>query len=370
MVSINANDAKQILSEINEESKSGIHGDPAKQWISRIASLELDACPKTYLAMTAVLLLARAMHDLATLDVLEIKKGSSAKGYAAPTLGSAVATFCKEQGIDLRATSSQPLNNQPFTYKSRITQNMGVKRSLITHWESFFESANAINSLTSSDARAILAYLFKIRKKIHKSPTKVLVTKSDWSDVADASEKITDFVEKNSGAGKVGQAFGSALLDLLYGENQVEQGNSQDPDASKVGDVHVNNEIGEPWLWVEVKQVPISTGNILGFINKISDDGAQRSLYLALKNYNYRSNIDMQKIQNTAAKKGLKMTVFQSPKEFIDWILEFSGGTTDVILSELFTRLKARLVEAGVSEAILSEFETISGGFTQTSIAN
>jgi SacI restriction endonuclease len=357
---IHAESTRGILARANERSKAEPGPAVAPQWTDLLEVLTSDKCPKTYLAVTCVLLVARAMHPREELNVLEIQQGDSVTGYSAPSIGKLVASFAKEHHIDLRATSSQPLNNQPFTYKSAITLDMSVQANKQVFWHSFFQGAQDINSLDTDEALNVLAFIFSKQTKTSVQKREFQVAQIAWAVLDDAVKDLAEFVNHNSGAGKVGQAFGSALLDLLYSSEAVEQGNSQDPDASTPGDVHVRDKNGQIWLWVEVKQAPVQSGQVQGFIDKVAAHGGERILYLALKNHNYPSDISIRKIETHAAKNNIRLTIFQSPLETLNWFLEFAGGSSGAMLSNLLDRFHVRLLESGASLEIRERFELIT----------
>lgn len=362
MAAISGVDTKAILVKANELAKTPEKILAQPEWAGFLEKLTLDKCPKTYLVVTCILLCARSMHPAESLNVLEIKRGSDpeSKGYSAPSIGGPLAAFAKEHQIDLRATSQQPMNNQPFTYKEVIVEDMGIRSTLKVHWDSFFEIANYVNELSSEKALQFLAYIFTNRKKIKVAAKEYAVGHVDWATLEKATEKIAEFVDSKSDAGKVGQAFASALLDLLYSEDYVDQGNSQDPDAGIPGDVHVRGIGDDIWLWVEVKQQPIATGQVFGFIDKVSENSGERILYLALKNSDYPNDISDKKLLPYAAKKKVRVTVFESPMDAIEWFLEYAPGSYGQIIANLLSRMQARLEESGCSEETLGEFESIA----------
>lgn len=362
MTAISGAETKAILVKANELAKSPKEIRMQPEWAGFLEKLTLDKCPKTYLVVTCILLCARSMHPAERLNVLEIKRGSdpASKGYSAPSIGGPLAAFAKEHQIDLRATSQQPMNNQPFTYKAAIVHDIGIRSTLKVHWDSFFAIAKYTNDLSPEKALHFLAYIFSNRKKVKLTPKQYAVGHVDRAALEKATREISEFVDSRSDAGKVGQAFASALLDLLYSEDFVDQGNSQDPDAGIPGDVHVRGINNEIWLWVEVKQQAIATGQVFGFIDKVSENSGERILYLALKNSDYPNDISEKKLVPYAAKKDVKVTVFESPAETIDWFLEYAPGSYAQIVANLLSRLQERLLESGCSAETMGHFETIA----------
>lgn len=368
MAAISGAETKAILVKANELAKSPEDIRLQPEWAGFLEKLTLDKCPKTYLVVTCILLCARSMHPAEDLNVLEIKRGSEpiSKGYSAPSIGGPLAAFAKEHQIDLRATSQQPMNNQPFTYKDVIVHDMGVRSTLKVHWDSFFAIAKYTNDLSPEKALHFLAYIFANRRISNVVEKTYKVDHVSWQVLEKALSELSEFIDSRSDSGKVGQAFASALLDLLYSPEFVEQGNSQDPDAKVPGDVHVRGIDQNIWLWVEVKQQPIQTGQVIGFINKVSDSNGERVIYLALKNADYPSEISLRKVQQQAAKKDIRITIFQSPQETLDWFLEFAPGSYSQVMETLLERIHARLVESGCSAEILAEYESFASSISST----
>jgi hypothetical protein len=199
--SISGEKVLQTLSEANELALlSTWHlAEMARiSWSNRFESLEGDTTPKTYLAILAVTLCARSMYEQDKLDVFAVKAGSDSRGYSAPSIGSKLASFVKEQGIDLRATSSQPMNNQPFTYVERIVLNMGVKKSAQLHWENFYEAVSAVQGLRSEEALQVLAMLFE-RRRVQEKP-QVVVHASYVNNLGDLRVCVIEFGVGKSGS--------------------------------------------------------------------------------------------------------------------------------------------------------------------------
>ena len=359
MASISGKDTKAVLVAANELAKSPDQIKELTPWPTLIQNLLADKCPKTYLAVSCILMAARAMHSKQELNVLEIKQGSSlsGKGYSAPSIGGLLAAFAKEHNIDLRATSQQPMNNQPFTYKEIILEDMGGRPLLKPYWDSFYKLACYVEELSSEEALHFLAYVFANRRTSGVVEKTYKVDHVNWQVLEKATVLLSKFIDSRSDSGKVGQAFASSLLDLLYSPDFVDQGNSQDPDARVPGDVHVRGLDQHIWLWIEVKQQPIQTGQVIGFINKVSDANGERLIYLALKNADYPSEISLRKVEQHAAKKDIRLTLFQSPQETLDWFLEFAPGSYSQVMESLLERMHSRLVESGCSAETLEEYE-------------
>lgn len=357
--SISGEKVLQTLSEANELALVGswkLGEDLRRAWSAHFESLEGDKTPRTYLAVLAITLCARSMYEQEELDVFAVKAGSNPRGYSASSIGSKLASFAKEQGIDLRATSSQPMNNQPFTYVDRIVVNMGVRKNSQDVWEKFYAAVSAVQVLPSDVALHVLAMLFD-RRRVQEKP-QVVVHSANVNKVSLGKlvSVICEFVTLNSESGKVGQAFASALYSLIYGAENVDQGNSQDPDAGIVGDVHVSFE-DVPWLWIEVKQKVVSTGELKGFLDKVSGQNGGRVAYFALQNAKYSANIQDQVVFKHAESLGMEIEIYKDPVNAADALLPFAAGSFQQVAEAFCLALYERLIEANVSESVISDFK-------------
>lgn len=351
-------DVKLLLA--NADMHARVHAEALKTadalqaWRDDINWLAGQKVPVTYMAVLAILLSARAMHPADALCVRDIKFGTSDLGYSASSIGSVVAAFAKEHGIDLRATSSQPMNNQPFTFKDRFDRDTSVKSTLAPQWSRFNDIVDQVEALSSDEAREVLALLMTMRRST-AALSVTLPQVEGISHFREAAALLSAFVLAESDSGKVGQAFVAALLDCLYGADNVSQGNAQDPDASKVGDVHVMRE-GSTWLWVEVKQKVVGTGEIVGFMQKVSAAGGDRMLYFALSNGAYMGNINEASLAKEKDKLLCTLDMHVTPLAAIEAVMAFAPGSFGEIGARLVERTYARLQEAGANASVLETF--------------
>jgi len=78
--------------------------------------------------MLGVALLAKSTDVNVDVFSLKVGKEKDPRAYSARTLAQKVlAAEANKIGIDLGATGPEPLNNQPFFGKTRITEDMVVK---------------------------------------------------------------------------------------------------------------------------------------------------------------------------------------------------------------------------------------------------
>jgi len=326
-------------------------------WANAFGYLHGRDCPKTYLPVIAILLTARSMKDASELDVLDIQQQTSPRGYAASSIGRLLIPFATEQGIDLRSKSSQVLNNQPFTFKKKITPGMTDRKPV--QFARFYEAACAVNELTPQEAHEVLALLFHLSRVVAKEVVTFKAGLMDWNQARHHFTTWARFTDENSDNGKVGLVFVASMLELVYGEQAVAMGQNWDPDVTTPGDVQVLESL-EPWLWTEVKQKPITTGDVQAFCGKVQAVGGGRILYCALANANYRNNLDHGKLAKLAASESIDLTIVESPGGLLDLLLPRCPGLPGALVARMARTMTRRLAEADVSPDVCEKFETIN----------
>lgn len=358
----------KVLANANETAKTDgerLRGE-AREHLrftrESVAFLQGHDVPRTYLAVTAIMLTARAMHGPDELDVLATQAKEDPRGYAASSIGSKIAAFAKEQGINLRATSTQPMNNQPFTFKGRLSAETKVNDRFVLQWKKFIKVAEFINTMSPDQAKESLALLFHLSRRSDVAAVTVKVKGGGKAVLSRVSDAVALFVVNNSDNGKVGQAFAAALLDVTYGFERVVLGDTQDPDATTPGDVQVGGETGV-WLWTEAKQKVVQTGDITGFLAKVRKVGGERVVYFALTNSGYSGYIKSDAVSKEADRLGVEVTVVESPREAIDLYAAVAPGTFANVASGLLERFRARMVESGCADDVITKFDEMATNY-------
>lgn len=315
------------------------------EWVGVIEGLRAPQCPRTYLPVLAVLLTARALRSSSELDVLDIQQQTSKRGYAAASIGKLLIPFAVEQGIVLRSKSSQIMNNQPFTFKARIEPRMSSPLKA-AFYDSFYDAANLVNTLEPDAALDVLALLFDLCRATGIAPIEPVSVEGGKHALAELVQATAKFATTYSDNGRVGQAFVAAVLDVVYGSNHVVLGNTADPDASAPGDVQVEGDSGI-WLWTEVKQKSVTTGDVEQFVGKVREVGGERILYCALGNERYPHNIDRIRIARLSESAAIDVAIFVSPADFLGDLLNLAPGSFNSLASRLATAMLTRIEEAG-----------------------
>lgn len=348
-----------LLSRADAASRGLPEDSGDQEWTRRIDALRQSACPKTYLGVLAVLLTARALHSAETLNVLHIQQQRSERGYSAASIGRLLIPFTVEQRIDLRTRSSQIMNNQPFCFKSEIVAEMSTSTKA-TYFAQFFESAQLVNRLDPYQAEAILSLMFSLCRTAEPETRSVAPISGGLKTRNRIISATSQFVDDDADNGRVGQAAVAAALDVLFGAENVTMGGIADPDRSVPGDVQVHSD-DQVFLWAEVKQKPVTTGDVETFLQKVSNVGGTRMYFCAFANFRYDHNINESTIQHRAEELGAEVMVFRSTHEFLRATMSMSPGTFDTQATRLITRMLSRLSEAGVRPELLDRYEATVG---------
>ena len=338
--------------ELARERGDVLRGDAA-DWLEDLAFLSSDDCPVTYLPVITVMLAARAIREKAELDVLDIQRGSSPLGYSASSIAGHLIKFVTQVGVDLRTTSSQVMNSQPFTYKKRVTPEMAGDR-VKAAYARFFAVAQRVEELSSATAATVLSLIFHLRRLDRDQNLETLVVSGDRRTLDAIVEATTEFVVANSEAGKVGQAFAAALFDILFSASQVRMGNNNDPSVTIPGDVQVGSD-GKIWLWAEVKQKAVVTSEIQAFVDRVKAIGGDRAMYFALGNAPYPQNVDIAQLQKRAARDGIELTLYSAPEQALNDLLPKAPGSAgtqaEIVANQMFRRLHEAQVTSALEDA-------------------
>jgi hypothetical protein len=356
--SLRRDDIMSVLSRADETARERGEAlvETYAEWIPELEFLSDDACPVTYLPVLTVMLVARSIRPQSELDVLDIQRGTSPRGYAASSIAGHLIKFVTQVGIDLRTTSSQVMNSQPFTYKERVTPEMAGDR-FRTAYARFYVLAEIVEELDSASAAELLAVVFHRRRGAGNPTKETLVVTGNRETLQVIMDIAASFVAENSEAGKVGQAFAAALFDLLFPSEQVRMGNNNDPSSVIPGDVQVGRD-GTFWLWAEVKQKAVVTSEVQAFLDRVKSVGGDRAMYFALGNAHYPHNIDIAQLQKKAGKDGLELTVYSAPEQALVDLLAKAPGNAGTLLEGLANRILERLHQAQVTSALEEAWTT------------
>jgi len=308
-------------------------------WQATIEGLYEESCPKTYVGVLAIALVARMLS--ATVDVKKIQKRGDPIGYSAAGIGTKIIPFATSQRISLRSTSTQIMNNQPFTFKREITADLTDHHS----YPEFYRAVEEVQQLTPDVAEEVLALIFAHGRRAWDDGAGVplRLEREDWATLEHVLAAIADFVESNPEGGKSGQALAAAILDCVFEPDQVQMKKIHDPSVSSPGDVTVGVP---PWISVEAKQVPVTTSHVEAFLDACLDKGIQRARYLALNNYRYPRNIDTDRLARLYGER-MSFEVSLSAADALNAVRSFATGPPGTQATHLARALLSRLQQIG-----------------------
>lgn len=236
------------------------------EWFERTQRVS-QARAKTYVPMLGTALLAKATDD--RVSALSLKESAGHNAYSARGPGHAVLVpLCVTEGISLRTTGREPLNNQPFFRYDRISKSMKIRSTNQVDFDYLVETLEEADFLRNGDALNALAAFLRVRLL---DPASSGVPRI--ANVSDAGESVARLAAlhaaEDSEGGRRGQALVAAALDLL--SEHVLTRRVNDPSAAIPGDVIVG--VAESGIVREVKQRYIADHEIRQLVERASEAG-------------------------------------------------------------------------------------------------
>jgi SacI restriction endonuclease len=345
---INRAKAREIFRQALALARSG-ESLPA-EWVERTRKVG-TARSITFTPALGTGLLAKATDR--RIDALSLSAGAGHKTYSARGLATAVLVpCCAEEGIDLRSTGREPLNNQPFFGKDRIGPDLNVHDEARGDLEYLTECLTSADFLENDDALRAFAAFLRTRIEATAEMRHVDLGKGVLS--LDALVAALDqYLAGDSEGGKTGQAAVAAILDLVYADVRTKRIN--DPSRSWPGDVGVftpppaARSAEALVLCAEVKHRPFSPTEILLFTRKLAAFGTHRAVVIALQQEGQL--LDEADIQGKALNlHGVFLVLFGSAGAFLRDAMQFGKADLPELLALFPARCLARLEELEVSD--------------------
>ncbi len=313
-------DYKKSLEILEEEFSHTNSIEMDGYWVelTKRISEECKTKNKTMIAMLGTALLAKATEISVDVFSLQVGEDKNSTTYSARALCKEVlAAHSKRLGIDLGVTGREPLNNQPFFGKARITEDFKVRSDAAEALNILQEALHALSLLsTERSAREALRSFIQVRKK-----KKQVITYSDLEGdqlgLDDLIKKINDFTSENSEGGKRAQAVSAGLLDTMYGSNLILSGRINDPSRNHPGDICIfyTNENKVIERVFEVKDKPITENDIQIFLDSLSSTDIQTASVIAVSSA--QQIIDNSAATRWAESRGIKFKSYTNWDELI-----------------------------------------------------
>lgn len=309
--------ARKILEEESEQIRSiQVSG----RWVDIANNLSLSCREKnkTMIAMLGTALLAKATAidvDVFSLQVGDDKDGRS---YSARALCKDVlAANASRLGIDLGVTGREPLNNQPFFGKSRITAGMKVRADAKASLALLVSALAELDKIEAQPkARNALRSFLQVRQKKQVKIQIVDGLGEGWG-VEFLTRRIADFVNEDSEGGKRAQAVAAGLCDILFGSELVDARRINDPSCEYPGDIGIKSrkDIRLIARAIEVKDKPVSAGDLKTFIDNVHVAGIRVAAMLAVSSA--QPFLDVDEAVRWAETRGIRFRVFLGWSEMV-----------------------------------------------------
>jgi hypothetical protein len=88
--------------------------------------------------------------------------------------------------------------------------------------------------------------------------------------------------------------------------------------------------------------------------------GGTRILYCAPANFNYRNNLNHEKLPKLALGTSLDLTIVESPAELLVLLLPRFPGQPGALVARMAEAMTRRLIEAGASEDVCELFAALN----------
>ena len=344
---LNYKDAAHILEEEVEQSNSI---ETTGFWVEITTELAQQCQDKnrTMIAMLGTALLAKATNIKVDPFSLQVGKNKEGITYSARALCKDVlAANSKRLGIDLGVTGREPLNNQPFFGKQRITPDFKVRSDAQKALDVLLRALSALEKLTTNkQARLALRAFLQVQKR-RKPQINVSLDDGDQLDIPDLITKITSFVSENSEGGKRAQAVSAGLLDVLYGKERVDAKRINDPGRRMPGDIGILCFSAEGFERIfEVKDKPITNKDIQILLDTIVESPIAIISMIAVASDQQEIDIESANRWGEARKKRFRL--FLGWKELVSECL-FWSSYKSVVVGHAYRSILERLQSYEIS---------------------
>ena len=337
--------AKQILEQETEESRQFDMDD--HQWVKMINHFcSLCTNSKTMIAMLGTALLAKATEITVDPFSLAVGEDKNSNTYSARNLCKEVlAAESNRLGIDLGVTGREPLNNQPFLGKARVTSDLNVKSNARPALEELIKLLKKLDSIkTSKEARIALRAFLYVRKKNKIKPK--LGSNQSVLGLNDLINHIKKFVTSNSEGGKRAQAVSAGLLATVYGKDSISVSRVNDPSRNYPGDVGIKEgkTVNRSF---EVRDKNVTAQDIQNFVAKCREKGIYKCGIIAVSPG--QTNVDEESLIIWAENREVSLGFYFKWDDLIREAL-FWSKSANLNTSEAFQLISDYLSELEVSQ--------------------
>lgn len=327
--------------------------DLPREWLQRTAEVA-RAKSKTYTPVLGTALLAKATDD--RVSALALKEGAGHNAYNARGVGHEVLVpRCVHEGISLRTTGREPLNNQPFFRYDRIHTGMSVASGREGELSHLVDTLEAADFLRGEDARRALAAFLRTRLQDPDSEPLPPVHETDRS-VEELLTAAIAHASRNPEGGRRGQALIAAALDLISGD--VETARVNDPSRDEPADITAGTGDGR-WLH-EVKQRPITEAEVRQLVDRVAER-ALTKLTMQVVGTELR-DVDVDGLRTYADRQGVLLEVRDDTLGFLRGVLLACDEPAHDASLRLANRYTTRMIELECDASSISTWRRLVGG--------
>lgn len=330
---------------------------PATHWLETVR--QLRAAPSsTFLPMFATAALARAVDP--RLDPLTLKASARATEDLVPYSARGVATnqlmrLAHAHDLDLGTTGNEPLNNAPFYGADRVDDiTERVHANARSYFEDLLIALTALRRASQEEAANALAAVIQLSRRVARPMGRPAIVHEEV-DAAEATRRLSEFVERRSERGARGQAVVAGLFRAALPNTTT--GGVYEPSQHLPGDVHVrpNPDIDLVSLAVEVRQKRVAEAGVLAFARKCGGKGIQNAIVVAL--HPEQEQLDSRGLASRCLRDfEVGTLVITSLQELFALIASMAGLTHHALLQRAVDTIADALVEVGASSEARAEF--------------
>lgn len=341
--------AAKILSEEHANVSAG--AAVSQEWVGWVRELAAacEGASRTPIAALGTAILSKATN--LGIDPFSLKVSSGPRGYSARAIAQHVlAAHAPRLALDLGVTGREPLNNQPFFGKIKISSDLPVKGNARASFEVLLRALSALNKIKShNSARAALRAFIKERRR-DGVIKRVGANAGDGLLVTHLIELIEMVVEADSEGGKRAQAIVAGLMDVIVGRERVMVSRINDPDRRFPCDVAIRS--GEDSELVtrtyEVRDKAVTDSDLYHAVEKSQRAGVTRVGVVAVADT--KLAVDIPAVTSWATDRGVLLRTYLGWEELVReaLFLADSGGWSP---GQVYRAIDQRLQDLEVSSA-------------------
>lgn len=347
-ITFDKNDLEATLDRAYELAVSG-QPLPA-QWLRRASEMEQ---PLSYVTALGAAMLAKATNDQAFSLSNKIDPAQP-HSYMLRDVAEVMGRQQAAMGFDIGSKSKRnPLNSSNF-HKGPARIDRFERPRYRLAFESLVRYLSDLNDLKHEDALLALAAWLRSRREYAAHRSSMLQAQlsslSGTQPLADILRGSVAFVTEAPEDGARGQAFVAGVLDLVYPVVEMRAVNDPIPI-----DVAAGNESPPTQLACEVKQKPVTDGDVLGLAEEARSRGFERALYVALDPR--QRPLDTAGLRDTALRRyGVLLETCSSADQLLAQVMLFPVESTSALSGRLPALVVRRLSEIGLPSSTIDRW--------------